>query len=102
MASIASSLQRIKDNPLGAIDRKLVESVCREHNHIFRDRELDPATTLALFMQQIVHGNTPLSEVRHIAAAMDWPDAAPVFTAQAFCAARARLPLAVYQTLLDK
>jgi hypothetical protein len=102
MASIASSLQRIKDNPLGIIDRKLVEAVCREHNYTFRDRELDPATTIALFLQQIIGGNTPCSEVRHIAAAMDWPEAAPRFTAQAYCDARQRLPLEVYQALLQR
>ena len=102
MASMASLLQRIKDNPLGIISHELVESVCREHGHTWRDRELDPATTIALFLQQIVGGNTPCSEVRHIAAAMDWPDAVPRFTAQAYCDARIRLPLAVYQTLLDR
>lgn len=94
MASIASSLQRIKDNPLGMLDRALVERVCREHNHQWRDRELDPATTIALFAQQVVHGNTPCSEVRHLGHRS--------FTPQAYCDARARLPLAVYQTLLNE
>lgn len=94
MASIASSLQRIKDNPLGVLDRALVERVCREHNHQWRDRELDPATTIALFAQQVVHGNTPCSEVRHLGHRS--------FTPQAYCDARARLPLAVYQTLLNE
>ena len=93
MASIASSLRRIKQNPLGVLDRALVEHVCSEHNHNWRNRELDPATTIALFAQQIIHGNTPCSEVRHLAGRS--------FTAQAYCHARARLPLAVYQTLLN-
>lgn len=92
MASIASSLRHIKDNPLTLVDRELIERVCREHNYTWRERELDPATTLALFMQQVVRGNIPCSEVRHLAGRS--------FTAQAYCDARARIPLAVYQTLL--
>lgn len=95
MASIASALRRIKDNPLGVIDRKTVERVCREHGHAWRDRELDPATTVALFVQQILHGNCPCAEVRHLARGHS-------FTAQAYCEARRRLPLAVYQQLLDE
>jgi hypothetical protein len=94
MASIAFALRRIKENPLGGLDRAIVERVCREHNYRWRQRELDPATTLALFAQQIVHGNTPCSEVRHIKGRS--------FTPQAYCDARARLPLAVYQTLLNE
>ena len=92
MASIASPLQRIKDNPLGLLDRELIERVCGECNYCWRDRELDPATTIALFMQQIVRGNIPCSEVRHLADNR--------FTAQAYCDARGRLPLSVYQALL--
>ena len=92
LASIASSLQHIKDNPFTLIDPALVERVCRECNYTWRDRQLDPATTLALFMQQVVGGNIPCSEVRHLPGCS--------FTAQAYCDARARIPLAVYQTLL--
>lgn len=95
MASIAFALGRIKDNPLGAIDRLTVERICREHGHEWRDRELDPATTVALFVQQIVHGNCPCTEVRHLARGH-------TFTAQAYCEARQRLPLAVYQDLLSE
>jgi hypothetical protein len=96
MASIASSLQRIKDNPLGMLDRRMVEQACRQCHYTWRERELDPATTIALFLQQVVHGNTSCGEVRHL------PGAGRSFTAQAYCDARARLPLAVYQTLLTE
>jgi hypothetical protein len=94
MASIASSLQRIKDNPLELLDRSVIERVCRECDYIWRDRELDPSTTIALFMQQVLGGNIPCSEVRHLAPRS--------FTAQAYCDARSRIPLAVYQTLLNE
>jgi len=93
MASISAALQRINDNPLGILDRAMVERACRDNHYVWRDRQLDPATTIALFLQQVIHGNVPCSEVRHIAGQS--------FTAQAYCDARARLPLAVYQTLLS-
>jgi len=102
MASLSSSLPCIKDNPLGILDRRRIERVCREHNVCWRQRELDPATTIGGFIQQVLHGNAPCSEVRHLAAAAGSPRAGGSFTAQAYCAARARLPLAVYQRLLNE
>ncbi len=94
MASIAYALQRIKGNLFGVLDRVTIERICRERRHEWRERELDPATTAALFVQQILHGNLPCSEVRHLAAAS--------FSAQAYCAARQRLPLAVCQDLFGE
>jgi len=94
MASIAGALQRIKHNPLGIVNRAMVERACRENHYCWRERELDPAATVALFLQQIVHGNTPCSEVRHIAGGS--------FTPQAYCDARMRLPLAVLHTLFHE
>jgi hypothetical protein len=108
MASIASSLERIKDDPLGVLGRDAIERVCREHDLHWRERQLDPATTIGLFIQQVLHGNVPCSEVRLIGRSSPPPSASPspspppptLFSAQAYCAARARLPLAVYQDLL--
>ena len=94
MASIAASIARIKRDALGALTPAVVEQVCAELGHAWRDRELDPATTVALFVQQVVHGNVPCSEVRHLAARS--------FTPSAYCQARARLPLAVIQRLLTR
>jgi hypothetical protein len=94
MANIAASLEHIKRNPLGVLDRKIVERVCREHGHEWRQRQLDPATTVALFLQQVAHGNVSCCQVRHLA------DNGSSFTAQAYCDARARVPLEVYNDLM--
>ncbi len=91
MASIAAALARIKRDPLGVLDRDVIEGVCEENCYTWRERELDPATTLALFVQQVIHGNCPCAEVRHLGGGS--------FTASAYCQARARLPLQVYQDL---
>ncbi len=94
MASIAGAVARIKLDALGALGEGVVEGVCAEFGHVWRDRELDPATTAALFVQQVLNGNVPCSEVRHLAGRC--------FTPSAYCQARARLPLAVVQSLLTR
>jgi hypothetical protein len=107
MASIATSIARIKQEALGAVDRKAVREVCAELGHAWRDRELDPATTVALFVQQVLHGNVACSEVRHLIASAGGASAGPgsadkTFTPSAYCQARARLPLGVVQSLLTR
>lgn len=94
MASIAAALTRIKQDPLGAVNPAAVEALCEELHYDWRRRQLDPATTLALFVQQIIHGNAPCTEVRHLGQEQ--------FTASAWCQARARLPLEVYNGMLTR
>lgn len=94
MASLALTLEQIKNNPLQMLGRSMIHRVCEELGHHWRNRELDPATTIGLFIQQVIQGNTPCSEVRHIAGKR--------FSASAWCQARSRLPLAVYQTLVQR
>ena len=97
-SSIIQAIARIKqhEDPLLAIGigRRAVEDLCREMNYTWRERQLDPATTVALFVQQIIAGNAPCSAVRHLAGRS--------FTASAWCEARSRLPLEVYQGLLTR
>jgi hypothetical protein len=91
MVSIPDVLGRFKRDPLGVVDPTLIEQICREQGHTWRRRELDPATTIALFVQQVLAGNCPCGEVPHVAGR--------AFTGSAYCQARARLPLAVYEEL---
>jgi len=99
-ASIVEAVARIKraGDPLGMLGRGAVERVCEELGHEWRERELDPATTVALFVRQVLHGNCPCSEVRHLPVA----GAGATFTPSAYCQARSRLPLAAYQALLTR
>ena len=53
---------------------------------------LTPAAIIHWFLIQVLHGNTALTHVSLLAGR--------AFTASAFCQARARLPLAVFQTVL--
>ena len=94
MASTAYALQCIKTNPLEVLDRQAVERVYRQCRHQWRHRELDPATTVALFCQQVTRGNLSCRELLRATGT--------VITEQAYCAARVRLPLKVVQGLLGE
>src|SRR6478752_7776418 len=87
MAIIASALAAIKSDPLaclGGADR--VNACFTRAGHLWRNRLLDPAHTLALFVLQILHGNTAISHLRHLSD-LDVADSS-------YCEARARLPVA--------
>src|SRR5262249_52851854 len=56
-------------------------------------RVLDPATTISLFLSQVLHGNTACWHVVHFGG---WS-----FTDSASCQARKRLSLAVFHALLE-
>ena len=60
--------------------------------HQWRERLLDPVTTIQLFFVQILHGNTACTHLRHLTKLN--------VTASAYCQARMKLPLAVFQQLL--
>ena len=64
----------------------------REAGHVWRERQLGPVQTLHLFILQVLACNTAMAHLRHIAG--------EVFSLAAYCEARARLPLAVLQSLL--
>src|SRR5260370_29860668 len=91
MVSISSFIDQIKKDTSIALAHLPVRQVCRQLGVVSRDRILDPATTVGLFVKQIVNGNSSCASVRHLGGCQ--------FTAQAYCDARIRLPLAVLQTL---
>ena len=91
MASIAFVINHIKQNPARLLERLPIHSICNELGLLWRDRCLDPATTVMLFIQQIIHGNSSCAAVRHLGDRR--------FSGQAYCKARQRLPLEVLQRL---
>jgi hypothetical protein len=95
MAIIASTLARIKCDPLTCLGGK---QRVNEHfalaGHVWRQRVLDPATTLALFILQVLHGNTAITHLRHLSGV--------TVAASSYCTARQRLPLAALATLIER
>jgi hypothetical protein len=91
MASIGFVLEQIKRDPARLLEHLPIGQVCVELGLSFRRRCLDPATTVALLIRQVIDGNSSCAAVRHRSGRR--------FTAQAYCAARQRLPLAVLAAL---
>ena len=93
-SSVARALDRIKEDLEPHLPAAMIESACRDVGHVWRRRKLGPVETIHLFVLQILHLNTAIRHLRHLAGV-------PV-NAAAYCEARMRLPLAALQELLRK
>ncbi|MGD0138155.1 MAG: IS4 family transposase [Tepidisphaeraceae bacterium] len=91
MANICGALTRIKSELGQWIDQELVEQSCREGNHRWRRRRLDPLSSVHLLMLQLL-AQVALRGLRHVAQVS--------LSAQAICQARMRLPLEVMLSLV--
>jgi Transposase DDE domain len=87
-------LAQIKDQLTEFLQADAVVQVFRDAGMSWRNRVLDPLTTLRLFVLQILHGNTAINHLRHFHS--------HPFTDSAYCQARGRLPLEVLQQLLQR
>jgi hypothetical protein len=94
LQSLTEILSNFKSNWTRVLETREIEQVCREVGLLWRERILSPAQTVQLFVLQILHGNTALSHVRFFTPRG--------FSASAYCQARSRLPLAVFEKLLNK
>src|SRR6476619_7149706 len=92
MASIARALERIKDDVRAFVPDGSVREACRGAGHRWRERKLGPVETVHLFVLQVIHFNTAIRHLRHLAGF--------AVNAAAYCEARQRLPLAVLRSLL--
>jgi len=95
MAIIASALARIKSN-LPAIlgEAAAINEHFLQQGHVWRERRFDPATTVSLFIRQILAGNVAIAALRHL---VGWD-----FAVSSYCEARQRLPLAAVAGLVDR
>lgn len=89
MTSITGALAQVKDDPNHLLDEETILHACREAGYTWRRRVLDPVTLMRLFSTQILHDNVACEGLKHLSEC--------VFTATAYCRARQRLPLRVYQ-----
>ena len=91
MLTISQALRRLKGNCADTVPETLIRQICTDLDYSFRRRILTPVTTTYLFLQQVLHGNPAVGELRH-RSGLD-------FTDSAYCQARARLPLAFFHRL---
>lgn len=93
MVTILPALRQVREDLAELLGREVVEQVCRELEYTWRDRQLDPYTTLHLFILQVVNQNTAMTHLPHLSGER--------FSASAYCQARQRLPLELLQKLVD-
>ena len=91
--SIAQVVGRFKDDVGQALSADVIRTVCRDVDHVYRDRILDPVVTVHTFLTQVLHGNVACTALPHLTGLS--------FTGTAYCRARKRLPLALFQGLFD-
>lgn len=89
--TIAESLGKIKSDLASLLTAEEIHAVCRENDHRWRSGPLDPASTVHLFLRQVLEGNAACAHVVH------WGEHA--FSASAYCQARRRLPAGVLTDL---
>ena len=94
VGTVTEALRHINAELAALLDAPTIVALCREVGYQWRSRLLDPVTTVHLFILQILHGNTACSHLPRLVAQR--------FTASAFCQARTRLPLGVWQQLLRR
>jgi hypothetical protein len=90
--SIPAAVKQIKATVAQWLRPEAIHQLCSDLGHRWRNRLLNPATTIQLFALQILHGNTACDHVPRLAH-LDC-------TGVAYGQARSRLPLALFQHLL--
>jgi hypothetical protein len=90
-----ATLARLRREPFADFPiAPLLDQLCRDVAHVWRDTLLSPLVTLRLFALQVLHGNTSITHLRQLSGV----DFAPA----SYCEARQRLPLSVLSALLGR
>jgi hypothetical protein len=92
--SIVEAIGRIKAGVAKCFTAESIERVCRDCGHRWRQREVGPVQTVWTFLTQILHGNTACAHAVRLAGLS--------CSAEAYCQARTRLPLAAFERLLEQ
>ena len=92
--SIVQAVAQIKRDVAAFLTAEFIVATCRQVGHTWRERELGPTQTVWAFLLQVLYGNTACTHVVRLAELS--------CSAEAYCAARTRLPLAVLRRLLER
>jgi hypothetical protein len=92
--NIVDAVATIKQSVANCLTTEAIEQACQAADHQWRDRELGPVETIHAFIVQALHGNAACSQTVRLAGLN--------CSAEAYCQARKRLPLAVYEELLEQ
>ena len=90
---ISTILHRLRQDVAATLGDDVIRDACLAAGHTWSDSALlTPIATIHWFLVQVLHGNTSLTHVSLLAGR--------AFSDAAFCMARARLPLSVFQAVL--
>ena len=92
MATVSAALRHVKEHLDCVLFQDLIFERCQELGHRFRNRRLNPAVTVQLFILQLL-SNVALTGLRHVSGL--------AVSAQAICAAKMRLPLQLLMKLVN-
>jgi hypothetical protein len=93
MTNFSSALRHVKEHLSELVPPEQVERICRENGHRWRNRVLNPVSTIYLFVLQLL-ANVAMRALRHVAQCD--------ISAQAICKAKMRLPLKVLIALVRR
>jgi hypothetical protein len=91
-ATLTQVIKQFQQDWTSQLEPEAIWTACRGVAYRWRERMLDPVTTIQLFFVQILYGNTACTHLRHLTKLN--------VTASAYCQARMKLPLAVFEQLL--
>ncbi len=91
-ATLTQVVKQFQQDWTAQLEPDAILNACHDVGYEWRDRCLDPVTTTQLFFVQVVNGNTSCTHLRHLTK-LD-------VTASAYCQARTRLHLTVFNRLL--
>lgn len=86
------ALRQIRQDVDLHLNKSVITEACKRAGHVWRECVLTPFAIVHWFILQVLHGNTALTHVSLLAGR--------AFTAEAYCLARARLPLVIFQAVL--
>jgi hypothetical protein len=91
--NISKAVAQIKGSLASVLPSDVIVMLCQRLDYKWRKRCLDPVTTLHAFLMQILHGNTACDHVPHLMGQK--------FSGAAYCMARSKLPLELFQRLIQ-
>jgi len=92
--TIPQILRQFKTDVAKALAAETILKICDNLGYVCRERVLGPVATVQVFLLQILHGNTACTALSRLAGL--------AFTAGAYCLARQRLPLTLFEDLLQR
>jgi len=91
--TVADVIASFKADVGQALSAEVIERACADLKYTYRERDLGPVVTVHCFLTQVLHGNTACTHLPHLTG-LD-------FTASGYCQARVRLPLELFDRLLE-